>query len=85
VVSKEEPDKEVLRMEAVKAYYDGTVFVPIEPVKAKRNQPAIITLLDDDSPSDKPHLRFIGALSQESYDEINKALTDTQKVDADEW
>ena len=72
-------------MEAVKAYYDGNVFIPLEPIRAKRNQPAIITLLDNDKSSDKPHLRFIGALSQESYDEISKALIDTQKVDVDEW
>ena len=33
-------------MTAVKAYYDGSVFIPVEPVKAKRNQSAIITILD---------------------------------------
>ena len=33
-------------MTAVKAYYDGAVFVPVEPVKAKRNQSAIVTILD---------------------------------------
>jgi hypothetical protein len=33
-------------MEAVKAYYDGAVFVPIEPVSARRNQQAVITILD---------------------------------------
>ena len=72
-------------MEAVRAYYDGNVFVPIEPVRAKRNQSAIITLINDDKSKDKPHLKFIGALSQESYEEISKALADTQRVDADEW
>ena len=35
-------------MEAVRAYYDGSVFVPVEPVKAKINQNAIITILDFD-------------------------------------
>ena len=34
---------------------------------------------------DKPHMKFIGALSQESYDEICRALFDTQNIDADEW
>ena len=33
-------------MEAVRGYYDGSVFVPVEPVKAKKNQNAIITILD---------------------------------------
>ena len=39
-------DKEVHQMTAVKAYYNGSVFVPVEPVKARRNQAAIITILD---------------------------------------
>jgi len=72
-------------MVAVKAYYDGSVFVPVEPVKARRNQPAIITILDDGKVVEKPHYRFIGVLSQESYEEICSSLEDTQKVDANEW
>ena len=71
-------------MNAVKAYYDGRVFVPVEPVRARRNQNAVITILDDET-MEKPHLRFIGALSAESYDEISKVLKDTQEVDSDEW
>ena len=35
-------------MEAVRAYYDGSVFVPVEPVNAIKNQNAIITILDFD-------------------------------------
>jgi len=77
--------KKVHAMNAVKAYYDGRVFIPTEPVKARRNQHAIITILDDERKENKPHLRFIGALSKESYEEISIALKDTQKVDADEW
>ena len=34
---------------------------------------------------DKPHLKFIGTLSKESFDEINVALMDTQRVDVHEW
>jgi len=34
-------------MEAVKAYYDGFVFVPTMPVKARANQQAIVTILDE--------------------------------------
>jgi len=77
--------KKMYTMNAVKAYYDGHVFIPTEPVRAKRNQQAIITILDDDKKGDKPHIRFIGALSKESYNEICIALKDTQEVDADEW
>jgi len=71
-------------LNAVKAYYDGRVFVPTEPVRAKQNQSAVITILDDET-KEKPHLRFIGVLSAESYEEISKALKDTQEVDSDEW
>ena len=56
-----------------------------EPVRAKINQSAIITILEDKAESDKPHLKFIGTLSMESYEEINNALLDTQKVDYNEW
>jgi len=34
-------------MEAVNAYYDGQAFVPTKPVRAKKNQRAIVTILDD--------------------------------------
>ena len=42
-------------------------------------------IFSDDTKKDKPHVRFIGTLSQESYDEICEVLLDTQKVDIDEW
>jgi len=32
-------------MEAIQAYYNGSVFVPLAPVKAKLNQQALITIL----------------------------------------
>ena len=74
-------------MEVLKAYFNGIAFVPLDPVKAKKNQSAIITILDDEDKdrSVKPHTRFVGTLSQESFEEINIALLDTQKLDADEW
>jgi hypothetical protein len=34
-------------MEAVNAYYDGHAFVPTSPVKAQKNQKAIVTVLDE--------------------------------------
>jgi len=34
-------------MEAVRAYYDGRAFVPTKPVKVKKNQEAIVTILDE--------------------------------------
>jgi hypothetical protein len=34
-------------MEAVKGYYDGTNFIPVNPVSVKKNQKVIITMLDE--------------------------------------
>lgn len=66
-------------MKAVKAYFDGTAFVPLTPVKARRNQSAIITILEDDVP--KADLKdFFGALSQENYAEMIEILKDTERV-----
>jgi hypothetical protein len=31
----------------VRAYYNGQAFVPTKPIKAKKNQLAIITILDE--------------------------------------
>jgi hypothetical protein len=74
-------------MEAVKAYYDGRAFVPVSPVKATKNQAAIITILDEiaDKNNKKSYLEYAGNLSDESCAEITKALQDTQKVDRLEW
>jgi len=73
-------------MNAIRAYYNGTVFIPIEPVKANKNQQAIITILDtEDTKAVKPHLKYVGILSRESLEEIEKVLLDTQKVDENEW
>ena len=33
-------------MESVRGYYDGSVFVPVEPVNAKKNQQALVAILD---------------------------------------
>jgi len=34
-------------MEAVSAYYNGHAFIPTKPVRAKKNQRAIVTILDE--------------------------------------
>jgi len=34
-------------MEAIRAYYNGKAFIPVAPVRAKENQAAIITILDE--------------------------------------
>ena len=74
-------------MFAVKAYFDGNVFVPLTPVSVKLNQSAIVTIIDE-APKcheKKAYERFIGALSGENYTEIAEALKETQRIDSNEW
>ena len=74
-------------MDAIQAYYNGSVFVPLAPVKAQLNQPALITMLEvaNTDPNIKRISQFFGALSSDNYSEILEALKDTEKVDVDEW
>jgi hypothetical protein len=74
-------------MEAVTAYYDGRVFVPTKPVSAHKNQPAIVTILDEkrENRTKKAILSLAGTLSEGEYNDFMEALKDTEKVDADEW
>jgi hypothetical protein len=75
-------------MIAVKAYYNGHVFVPESPVSAEINQEAIITLLDRKNPgaSKKQRLlRLAGSISHEEYLEMEKTLEDTERVYPNEW
>ena len=74
-------------MDAIQAYYNGSVFVPLVPVSAKLNQAAIVTILDTVSTKacDSRYIEFFGALPTESYLEIMEALKDTERVDLNEW
>ena len=74
-------------MDAIQAYYNGSVFVPLVPVKARLNQPAIVTILDaaNTKASVNRYMEFFGSLSAESYSEITEALKDTERVDMNEW
>ena len=74
-------------MKTVKAYFNGQVFVPVSPIKAKINQIAIITILDgsDLTMDSKPYLKYAGALAHENYLELVEILKDTEQVDANEW
>ena len=77
----------VLTLDAIQAYYNGSVFVPLAPVKAKLNQPALVTILEaaDKNLDGNRYAAFFGALSKESYSEITEALKDTERVDVNEW
>lgn len=73
-------------MEPIKAYYDGRVFVPVDSVKLRKNQQAIITLVDDiPQLAEQPWRKFFGVLSPEQCAEIEEALKDTERIDRYEW
>jgi hypothetical protein len=74
-------------VQAVRAVYDGRVFVPEQPVNAKKNQVAIITILDEvqGNADGNPYLRYAGKLSDEARAEIEEILESTSRVDANEW
>ncbi|MDR1099227.1 MAG: hypothetical protein LBL28_01975 [Treponema sp.] len=70
-------------MVAVKAHFDGYVFVPESPVDAEINQPAIITILDNETADEIKKQRFLsfaGSISHEDLLEMEKALEDTEQV-----
>ncbi|MCL1819930.1 MAG: hypothetical protein FWG36_04655 [Oscillospiraceae bacterium] len=74
-------------MDAIQAYYDGSVFVPVSPVKVKLNQPALITIIEAEKSKANRynHIELFGKLSADSYLEIAEALKETEKVDINEW
>ena len=73
-------------MQSIRAYFDGTAFVPVDTANIKRNQSAVITLVDDDFVKEEKDIdKYFGCLSKESYDEIMEALKDTEQVDINEW
>jgi hypothetical protein len=74
-------------MIAVKAYYDGKVFIPMSPIRAAKNQAAIVTILDDtvETKGSRDYLQFAGALSDEDCREITAILESTERVDENEW
>jgi hypothetical protein len=68
-------------MQTVKAYFDGNVFIPLDQITAAVNQRAVVTLIGDvpknktqQKSSGKSCLRYVGALSDESYAEIKAIL-----------
>jgi hypothetical protein len=80
---------EVPVMLALKGYFNGKEFVPLEKVNIKANQKVIITVLDEYidtlTKKEKPYKKYVGKLSTTSYNELVEALKETEKVDLNEW
>lgn len=76
-------------MLALKGYYNGKTFVPLEKANIKNNQKVIITVLDEYVKAEelgvKPYKKYVGILKDDSFNEIQEALKDVEKVDANEW
>ena len=76
-------------MLALKGYFNGKDFIPLEKVDIKPNQKVIITVLDEyvdaKKDSEKPFLKYFGKLDTESCNEFEEALKECEKVDFNEW
>jgi hypothetical protein len=80
---------EVEKMQALRGYFDGKEFIPLEKVNIKANQKVIITVLDEyinaGPVEEKPYKKYVGKLNDFSFKEVTQALKETEKVDSDEW
>ena len=65
-------------MEAVNAYYDGRAFVPTKPVSVRKNQHAIVTILEEarENKTKETLLSMAGIISEEEYQDFVEALKD---------
>lgn len=76
-------------MLALKGYFNGKEFVPLDKADVKPNQKVIITVLDEylsvEDKTEKSYKKYVGKLSSESFREISEALKETEKVDAGGW
>jgi hypothetical protein len=74
---------------ALKGYFNGKDFIPLENVQIKRNQKVIITVLDefvsDGESVEKPYKKYVGKLSNEDFNELQEILKETEKIDKNEW
>lgn len=65
-------------MLALKGYFNGKDFIPLENVQIKRNQKVIITILDEFVSEcesvDKPYKKYVGKLSDENFNELQEIL-----------
>jgi len=61
-------------MVAVKAYYDGQVFIPERPFKAEVNQEAIVTILDSKVSDAVRKESSAGHTPRENHSETKKTL-----------
>ena len=73
-------------VEPIRAIYDGKTFVPTTPVKLKKNQQAIVMIVENDLPKeDAPWRAFFGIMPPDACVEIEEALKETERVDVDGW
>lgn len=76
-------------MIAINGYYNGCEYVSLENADVQPYQKVIITILnefiDKKEAGDKPFLKYVGKLNDESFSEISEVLKDCKKVDINEW
>ncbi len=72
-------------MQSVEAYYDGKAFIPVKPIRAQKNQKALITLFESSEQAEQHWRKFFGLMTREQAKEIEDALVETERIDSDEW
>lgn len=72
-------------MLALNGYFDGTVCVPLTKEKIKPRQKVIITVLDEFMPPKRNLKKYVGKISKEDSELVEKAVENGRKVDASEY
>ena len=76
-------------MQSIHAYYDGIKFIFDKNTDIQPKQKVIITILDDfitgQQTESRPFEKYCGKLDDDSRNEIESALKDCERIDADEW
>lgn len=76
-------------MHALKGYFDGEKFIPLDKKPIKKNQKVIITILDEfieiTETNNRVYKKYIGKLDDSSFNEVKKALDDCERIDTNEW
>lgn len=72
-------------MIAINGYFDGSVCVPLTKEAIKPRQKVIITVLDEFMPPKRNLKKYVGKISPDDSDLIEKAINEGRKVDINEW
>lgn len=72
-------------MVSVKGYFDGQNYITEGNVAVKKDQRVIITFLDEFNTPKRNLKRFVGKVSKSDSELVEKAVSESRKVDKSEW